>query len=77
MSWRAEGQFKGLTILNWAWDHGYLIDDTRKAYRLEPQADLAGVRDSFFVIVRRWLMGDTFAEIAVASATAVDDTLAI
>jgi hypothetical protein len=54
-----------------------LIDDTRKAYRLEPQADLAGVRDSFFVIVRRWLMGDTFAEIAVASATAVDDTLAI
>jgi hypothetical protein len=64
-------------ILQWAWDHGYLADDIRKAYRLEAQADLAGVRDSFFVIVRRWLMGDTFAEIAVASATAVDDTLAI
>jgi helicase len=64
-------------ILQWAWDHGYLADDIRKAYRLEAEADLAGVHDSFFVIVRRWLMGDTFAEIAVASATAVDDTLAI
>ncbi len=64
-------------ILEWAWDHGYLADDIRKAYRLEAKADLAGVRDSFFVIIRRWLMGDTFAEIAGASATAVDDTLAI
>lgn len=64
-------------ILQWAWDHGYLADDIRKAYRLEAKADLADVRDSFFAIVRRWLMGDTFAEIAVASATAVDDTLAI
>jgi helicase len=64
-------------ILQWAWDHGYLADDIRKAYRLEAKADLAGARDSFFVLVRRWLMGDTFAEIAVATATAVDDTLAI
>jgi len=64
-------------ILQWAWDHGYLADDIRKAYRLEATADLADVRDSFFVIVRRWLRGNTFAEIAVASGTAVDDTLAI
>ena len=64
-------------ILQWAWDHGYLADDIRKAYRLEAKADLAGARDSFFVLVRRWLMGDTFAEIAGATATAVDDTLAI
>lgn len=64
-------------ILQWAWDHGYLADDIRKAYRLEARADLAGARDSFFVLVRRWLMGDTFAEIAVATATAVDDILAI
>lgn len=64
-------------ILQWAWDHGYLADDIRKAYRLEAKADLAGIRDSFFVIVRRWLMGDTFAEMAAASATVVDDTLAI
>lgn len=64
-------------ILQWAWDHGNLADDIRKAYRLDAKAEIASMRDSFFGIVRRWLMGDTFAQIAAISAIAVDDTLAI
>jgi hypothetical protein len=64
-------------LLQWAWAHGNLADDIRRAYRLEDAGDVNGVRDSFFTIVGRWLAGDTYAEIAVASGIAVDDVLAI
>jgi hypothetical protein len=64
-------------ILQWAWIHGNLDDDVRKVFRLEATDDLNGVRDSFFVIVRRWLTGDTYAEIAAASGSDIDDVLGI
>ncbi|MFZ1007508.1 MAG: DEAD/DEAH box helicase [Candidatus Sulfotelmatobacter sp.] len=64
-------------VLQWAWTHGKLDDDIRKVFRLEAADDLKGVRNSFFVIVRRWLLGDTYAEIAAASGSDVDDALGI
>lgn len=64
-------------ILQWAWTHGNLDDDVRKVFGLETTDDLTGVRDSFFVIVRRWLTGDTYAEISAASGSDVDDVLGI
>ena len=72
----ADSQFVNV-ILEWAWDHGYLADDICKVYRLGAQDDLSGVRNSFFTIVRRWLAGDTYAEIAAASGNNDDDVLAI
>ncbi len=72
----ANAQFVNV-ILEWAWDHGYLVTDIRRVYRLGPQEDLRSTRDSFFAIVRRWLAGDTYAEIAAASGRNDDDVLAI
>lgn len=64
-------------ILDWAWGHGYLADDIRKVYRLGAQDDINGVRESFFTVVRRWLAGDSYAEIAGASGIDLNDVLAI
>jgi hypothetical protein len=64
-------------ILGWAWAHGYLLDDIRKVYQLGAQDDLGAAQNSFFAIVRRWLAGDTYAEIATAAGIDVDDVLAI
>jgi helicase len=64
-------------VLQWAWEHGQLENDIRKVYRLEPQNDLNGVRNSFFTIVRRWLAGDSYAQIAAASGNDVNDVLAV
>lgn len=64
-------------ILNWAWAHGYLADDIRKVYRLGARDDVNGVRDSFFTVVRRWLAGDTYAEIAGASGNDLNEVLTI
>jgi hypothetical protein len=64
-------------ILQWAWEHGNLLDDVRAAYRLEPQADLETVRPGFFGTVKLWLAGRSFAEISQATGTNIDDVLAI
>lgn len=64
-------------ILDWAWAHGYLADDIRKVYRLGAQDDINGVRDSFFTVVRRWLAGDSYAEIAGASGNDLNEVLTI
>ena len=64
-------------ILDWSWAHGYLADDIRKVYRLGVQDDVNGVRNSFFIVVRRWLAGDSYAEIAGASGNDLNEVLAI
>lgn len=64
-------------ILQWAWTNGNLDDDVRRVFQLEAASDVNGVRDSFFVIVRRWILGDTHAEVAAASGRDVDDVLSI
>lgn len=64
-------------ILQWAWEHGYMENDIRKSYRLKSTDDMNTVRESFFAIVRHWLAGETYAQIAVASRLDVDDVLAI
>jgi ATP-dependent DNA helicase len=64
-------------MLQWSWEHGYLAGDIRRAYRLQPTDDVNSVRLSFFFAVRRWLAGDTYAQIAAACGTDVDDVLAV
>lgn len=65
------------TMLNWAWRHGDLDATIRRVYRLEDNANIDGVQTSFFTAVRRWLAGDTYADIAAASGQQIDDVLAI
>jgi helicase len=64
-------------MLNWAWQHGDLTAAIRQSYRLDDYANVDVVRASFFTAVRRWLFGDTYAQIATASGQGIDDVLAI
>jgi hypothetical protein len=64
-------------MLNWAWQHGDLTAAIRQSYRLEDNANVDVVQASFFTAVRRWLFGDTYAQIAIASGQEIDDILAI
>jgi len=64
-------------MLNWAWQHGDLTTAIRQSYRLDDNANIDLVRASFFTAVRRWLSGDSYAQIATASGQEIDDVLAI
>jgi hypothetical protein len=64
-------------MLNWAWQHGDMTAAIRQSYRLDDDANVDVVQVSFFIAVRRWLLGDTYAQIATASGQEIDDVLAI
>ncbi len=64
-------------MLNWAWQHGDLTAAIRQSYRLDDDANVDVVQASFFTAVRRWLFGDTYPQIAIASGQEIDDVLAI
>ena len=62
-------------ILDWAWAHGYRTTSAR-FIGLELGAMLTAF-EILFSIVRRWLAGDSYAEIAGASGTDLNEVLAI
>lgn len=64
-------------LLQWAWQHGQIENDIRQVYRLGPQDDVTAVRNSFVSIVRYWLAGDSYAEIAAKSGSDVNDVLSV
>jgi helicase len=64
-------------VLRWAWQHGGLGHSIRKAYRVDDTANLEAIRPNFFILVQRWLAGDTFSQIAIATGTDVNEILGI
>ena len=64
-------------ILEWAWQDKELKDDVRVGFRLDEGQDPEGVKLRFFEIIRQWIHGATFMQIAQSTQTDVDDILAI
>ncbi|WP_243435208.1 MULTISPECIES: DEAD/DEAH box helicase [unclassified Pseudomonas] len=64
-------------ILGWAWQDTELQSDVRVAFRLDNGQDLETVRPTFFGIIRQWIRGATFAEIAQSARMEVDEILGI
>jgi helicase len=64
-------------ILQWAWSHTELKTDLRSCFRLDDGVDVETVKKTFFEIVRLWMGGIRFREIAVQVGLTVDDVLAI
>ncbi len=64
-------------ILEWAWQDRELKEDVRVAFRLDDGQDPGSVKLSFFEIIRQWLHGATFAQIAQSTQIDVDDILGI
>lgn len=64
-------------ILEWAWQDRELKKDVRVAFRLDDGQNPEGVKLSFFEIIRQWVHGATFAEIAQSTQIDVDDILGI
>jgi helicase len=72
----ADGEFVQV-MLTWAWQHGDLTSAIRQSYRLDDTVSVDTVQASFFTAVRRWLAGDTYAQVGAASGQDIDDVLAI
>ncbi len=64
-------------ILGWAWQDTELQSDVRVAFRLDNGQDLETVRPTFFGIIRQWISGATFAEIAQSARMEVDEILGV
>lgn len=64
-------------ILEWAWQHRELKADVRVAFRLDDGQNSEDVKLSFFEIIRQWVRGATFTEIAQSTQIDVDDILGI
>lgn len=65
------------TILNWAWQDKELKEDVRVAFRLDDSLSPESVKLRFFEIIRLWVHGATFAEIAQSTQIDIDDILGI
>ncbi|PPT41771.1 DEAD/DEAH box helicase [Xanthomonas arboricola] len=63
-------------LLEWAWSHRDLQQAVVEGFRL-PDSDAYLVRDTFFDIVRRWMLGETFSGIAQQLHLEMDQLLAI
>lgn len=64
-------------ILEWAWQDTELKTDVRVAFRLDNGQDTESVKLIFFEIIRQWVRGATFAEIAQSTQMEVDEILGI
>jgi hypothetical protein len=64
-------------ILEWAWQDTELKSDVRVAFRLDNGQDPEPVKLRLFEIIRQWIRGATFAEIAQSTQMDVDDILGI
>lgn len=64
-------------ILEWAWQDLELKSDVRVAFRLDNGQDPEPVKSRFFGIIRQWVRGATFAEIAQSTQMDIDEILGI
>lgn len=64
-------------ILEWAWTHPELRDDVGEAFRLRDGQTAEDVKGSFFEVVRLWMNGATFFQIAQQTQLSMDDLLAV
>lgn len=64
-------------LLEWAWSHPELKLNVAQAFRLQSNADPETVKGTFFDVVRLWLAGAAFIEIAQRTQLEMDDLLAI
>lgn len=64
-------------ILEWAWTHPELRDDVGEAFRLRDGQTAEDVKGPFFEVVRLWMNGATFFQIAQQTQLSMDDLLAV
>ncbi len=64
-------------ILQWSWTQSDLKESVREAYRLDKKIEIDTVRDIFFEVVRRWLLGSNFVEMAVGANLSIDELLGL
>jgi len=65
------------TILAWAWTHRDLQEAVNDAYHLGTEANPDSLQDSFFSVVRHWLLGESLFRISEGVNLFIDDILEI
>lgn len=64
-------------ILEWAWTHPELKEDVGRSFRLGDGQTPEDVKGVFFEVVRLWMNGSTFFQIAQETQLSMDDLLAV
>lgn len=64
-------------VLEWAWTHPELREDVGEAFRLRDGQTAEDVKRPFFEVVRLWMNGATFFQIAQQTQLSMDDLLAV
>lgn len=64
-------------VLDWAWSQLELRQAVREAYRIGTEGDPNTVRESFLLVVKLWLGGATFKQIAEGANLPIDDFLGV
>jgi hypothetical protein len=65
------------TMLEWAWEQADVQEVLREAHRLDDNADMSGLKQTFFDTVSAWLSGARFKDIASVSGLDLDELLGI
>lgn len=64
-------------ILEWAWTQRELQQKVREAYQIEANIELDTIKEGFFSVVKLWLEGSTFLQIAKGAGHSVDKLLGV
>lgn len=64
-------------ILRWAWAQHEMKQAVREAYRIGEEGNLDSLREPFFSVVRLWLSGASFIQMAEGVGLPIDDVLGI
>lgn len=64
-------------LLEWSWQDKELKADVRTTFRLDEGEDTESVKLKFFEIIRHWVHGETFSQIAQSTQMDIDDILGI
>ena len=65
------------TVLRWAWTQVELREAVRDGFGLDEDAEVDGMQERFFGIVRSWLAGDPFVAISDNVSVSIDDLLRV
>lgn len=64
-------------LLEWAWIQPDIQEALRDAFRFDDASDTSSLKSSFFAVIRAWLGGMRFHEMAVAAGLEIDQLLTV
>jgi hypothetical protein len=64
-------------LFNWAWEQPEFQAEVQTAYRPDPNVDIMTFREPLYAVVKAWLKGQRFLNIAASTGNEIDTLLGI